>query len=337
VKKTALITLSEMIDRAPAAREVALIISTTANFVNYGGRTWQRSTKQRQDGQKPKRHVASQTVSPDAVRPTIVTTVPLRGKLKTSSRLMSTDSLPGSDRPARQPLHGVKLETIVTALSEHGWESLGQQIIRCFTSEPCTRVQPEVLAQTPWARDKVESLYLFMLREIRRNTPVGAQLPTAVSRKQGQLLTRTDIDVVHQDEHFLFSLRQALACCQCPAGVRTTGLPGRPVLNHFPCSDRSPPGHGHHRLLLMARSPAMQRAQRAIRIHTVTSSTSPWSMAAGGAPTEWAAWQLIDLPIAVDWPRRPLHRGTTRKARQTRWQVLSWMLPPTPVPGPWPR
>ena len=72
------------------------------------------------------------------------------------------------------PLHGVKLETIVTALSAHyGWESLGQQInIRCFTSEPSVASSLKFLRKTPWARDKVEGLYLFMLREMRRNTPV---------------------------------------------------------------------------------------------------------------------------------------------------------------------
>lgn len=77
------------------------------------------------------------------------------------------------------PLHGVKLETIVTALSEHfGWESLGQQInIRCFTSEPSVASSLKFLRKTPWARDKVESLYLFMLREIRRNSPQVHNFP----------------------------------------------------------------------------------------------------------------------------------------------------------------
>ena len=70
----------------------------------------------------------------------------------------------------RNPLHGVKLEDIVTQLSEHyGWEDLGQRVpIRCFTFEPSVSSSLKFLRKTPWAREKVESLYLFMLREKRR-------------------------------------------------------------------------------------------------------------------------------------------------------------------------
>jgi uncharacterized protein (DUF2132 family) len=62
------------------------------------------------------------------------------------------------------------LEAIVTALADYyGWEGLGQRIpVRCFTSEPSVGSSLKFLRKTPWARDKVESLYLFMLREIRR-------------------------------------------------------------------------------------------------------------------------------------------------------------------------
>lgn len=77
------------------------------------------------------------------------------------------------------PLHGVKLETIVTALVAHyGWEGLGQRInIRCFTSEPSVASSLKFLRKTPWAREKVESLYLFMLREIRRSSPPVHNFP----------------------------------------------------------------------------------------------------------------------------------------------------------------
>jgi len=77
------------------------------------------------------------------------------------------------------PLHGVKLETIVTALAAHyGWEDLGQRIsIRCFVSEPSVASSLKFLRKTPWAREKVESLYLFMLREIRRSSPVAHNFP----------------------------------------------------------------------------------------------------------------------------------------------------------------
>ena len=71
---------------------------------------------------------------------------------------------------AHNPLHGITLETIVTELvAFSGWPELGQQInIRCFTSEPSIGSSLKFLRRTPWARAKVESLYLFMLRERAR-------------------------------------------------------------------------------------------------------------------------------------------------------------------------
>lgn len=68
------------------------------------------------------------------------------------------------------PLHGLTLEAIVTALVEYfGWAELGQQIaIRCFQSDPSVASSLKFLRKTPWARAKVESLYLFMLREQAR-------------------------------------------------------------------------------------------------------------------------------------------------------------------------
>lgn len=93
---------------------------------------------------------------------------------------MSTD-LPDTPpaKQARNPLHGLTLEAILTALVEgYGWESLGQQInIRCFTSDPSVGSSLRFLRKTPWAREKVESLYLFMLREIRRNSPPVHNFP----------------------------------------------------------------------------------------------------------------------------------------------------------------
>jgi len=80
--------------------------------------------------------------------------------------------------PATQPhnpLHGVTLEAIVTALVAHfGWPVLGQKVsIRCFTSEPSVASSLKFLRKTPWAREKVESLYLFMLREQSRNAKIS--------------------------------------------------------------------------------------------------------------------------------------------------------------------
>lgn len=68
------------------------------------------------------------------------------------------------------PLHGLTLEAIVTALVAHyGWEELARQVaIRCFEKDPSIPSSLKFLRKTPWARAKVESLYLFMLREQKR-------------------------------------------------------------------------------------------------------------------------------------------------------------------------
>lgn len=70
----------------------------------------------------------------------------------------------------RNPLHGVTLEAMVRALEAYyGWADLGQRVaIRCFTHDPSINSSLKFLRKTPWAREKVESLYLFMLREKAR-------------------------------------------------------------------------------------------------------------------------------------------------------------------------
>ena len=70
----------------------------------------------------------------------------------------------------RNPLHGKTLEAIVSELSDHyGWDGLGERIpVRCFVFEPSVNSSLKFLRKTPWAREKVEGLYLFMLREARR-------------------------------------------------------------------------------------------------------------------------------------------------------------------------
>jgi len=66
---------------------------------------------------------------------------------------------------ANNPLHGVKLAEIVEALEKtYGWNKLGQLIsIRCFTHDPSVKSSLVFLRRTPWAREKVENLYLKML------------------------------------------------------------------------------------------------------------------------------------------------------------------------------
>lgn len=60
------------------------------------------------------------------------------------------------------PLHGVTLEQIVTALVAHfGWPALAQQIdINCFKVDPSVKSSLKFLRKTPWAREKVEQLYV---------------------------------------------------------------------------------------------------------------------------------------------------------------------------------
>ena len=81
-------------------------------------------------------------------------------------------SAPPSPAQPRNPLHGLTLEAIITALADqYGWPGLAERIpVRCFQSEPSVKSSLAFLRRTPWARAKVEGLYLFMLRERRRSS-----------------------------------------------------------------------------------------------------------------------------------------------------------------------
>lgn len=78
-----------------------------------------------------------------------------------------------NDQP-RNPLHGVTLERMLNELVDRlGWETMGERIrIRCFTHEPSVSSSLRFLRKTPWAREKVEDMYLRMLRE-RGRQPHG--------------------------------------------------------------------------------------------------------------------------------------------------------------------
>jgi uncharacterized protein (DUF2132 family) len=72
------------------------------------------------------------------------------------------------------PLHGITLEMIVTRLVDHyGWEKLGKKIaINCFKKDPSIKSSLTFLRKTPWARTKVENLYLrtrFSITEKSKN------------------------------------------------------------------------------------------------------------------------------------------------------------------------
>lgn len=72
-----------------------------------------------------------------------------------------------SDPQLNNPLHGITLEQILNHLVERlGWAEMGRLIqIRCFTADPSIKSSLKFLRKTPWARKKVEALYL--------NTPEG--------------------------------------------------------------------------------------------------------------------------------------------------------------------
>ena len=73
-----------------------------------------------------------------------------------------------TDTP-KNPLHGVTLEVLLTELVAHyGWDGLAQRVdIRCFKSDPSIKSSLTFLRKTPWAREKVEALYI-QLRNSKR-------------------------------------------------------------------------------------------------------------------------------------------------------------------------
>ena len=73
------------------------------------------------------------------------------------------------DQP-NNPLHGVTLERMLTELVEQlGWERMGRRVrIACFRSDPSIGSSLKFLRRTPWARDKVEAMYVDMKRPRRQ-------------------------------------------------------------------------------------------------------------------------------------------------------------------------
>jgi uncharacterized protein (DUF2132 family) len=67
------------------------------------------------------------------------------------------------------PLHGVTLESLLNQLVAHyGWKTMAQRVpIRCFDSDPSVGSSLRFLRKTPWARKKVEALYLEMVQGMR--------------------------------------------------------------------------------------------------------------------------------------------------------------------------
>ena len=70
----------------------------------------------------------------------------------------------------KNPLHGITLEQIMNLLvADYGWEKLAKYIrIACFTSNPSIQSSLKFLRKTPWAREKVEKLYLATLKRAQK-------------------------------------------------------------------------------------------------------------------------------------------------------------------------
>ena len=81
------------------------------------------------------------------------------------------DTPPTPIKQAHNPLHGLTLKAIVSALvAQYGWGGLAERVpLRCFSTDPSLVSSLKFLRKTPWAREKVESLYLFMQLDVQRD------------------------------------------------------------------------------------------------------------------------------------------------------------------------
>lgn len=81
-----------------------------------------------------------------------------------------------SEQP-KNPLHGLTLKAILTELVDaYGFEDLSHKVrINCFANEPSIKSSLKFLRKTPWAREKIESLYLWHQRELKRQARRAAQ------------------------------------------------------------------------------------------------------------------------------------------------------------------
>ncbi len=73
-----------------------------------------------------------------------------------------------SEKQVNNPLHSITLEQIVNSLVDHyGWNELGNRInIRCFTNDPSVKSSLKFLRKTPWARTRVEELFIAIQKKV---------------------------------------------------------------------------------------------------------------------------------------------------------------------------
>jgi uncharacterized protein (DUF2132 family) len=93
-----------------------------------------------------------------------------------------------SDSQPNNPLHGIKLEQVVTQLQAHyGWDGLAERVnINCFKTDPSVKSSLKFLRRTLWAREKVEALYITTFTCPPRNKGIAPSPvdPWANSRKK---------------------------------------------------------------------------------------------------------------------------------------------------------
>lgn len=105
-----------------------------------------------------------------------------------------------ADEQPNNPLHGVTLKALLTSLvDEHGWEYLAERVrVQCFSNNPSIKSSLKFLRKTPWAREKVEALYLSGVktreRKRKRNLRRAARRAYAQSVAEGtaQTFDRTE-------------------------------------------------------------------------------------------------------------------------------------------------
>ncbi|WP_372762293.1 VF530 family DNA-binding protein [Pseudoalteromonas sp.] len=85
------------------------------------------------------------------------------------------------DNQPKNPLHGVTLEQILVELEQRlGWRAMGEQVkIKCFTDAPSIKSSLKFLRKTPWARDKVEALYIHTINNKPLRKAKSTPKPTA--------------------------------------------------------------------------------------------------------------------------------------------------------------
>ena len=85
------------------------------------------------------------------------------------------------DRQPKNPLHGVTLKALLELLVErHGWEALARQVnVNCFKSDPSINSSLTFLRRHPWARERVEQIYLYDLRRGRAAVPPKSRTPAS--------------------------------------------------------------------------------------------------------------------------------------------------------------